>query len=89
MTTKSKPKPEPIDFTQSLNRAMLASRIMDPFVFPDVAKAIEMERAKAGTGKATFVKACEKVIKDNDQLIDAMWNSIKASLANPLNGYCW
>jgi hypothetical protein len=86
---ESKPKVEPIDLVASAGRIMKANLIMNPMVFPKIAAAVELERANKGAGEVPFKQACREVIKDDDNLIETMWNSIVASILNPINGYCW
>jgi hypothetical protein len=80
--------PHEVDWGASLERALMAGRIMTPTIFPKIAAAIELEKANKGAGETPFKIACREVI-DDEQLIQTMWNSILASLMNPLNGYCW
>ena len=80
--------PHEVDWGASLERALKAGRIMTPILFPKIAAAIELEKANLGAGEEPFKKVCREVI-DDEQLIQTMWNSILASLKNPLNGYCW
>lgn len=88
MSKKSKPKPQPIDWTVAMPRLMSGWNLVNPLVLPKIQAAIDLERANKGAGEKAFKDACKQVIND-DKLISDWWNIIATALANAIDGYCW